>query len=215
VRHTPENVDRRFIVDGNYQTIEGQLPLSQPASALALSYYQQYSSHVPFAPGHYFTSWQKQPSTYEWDIPTKISEPKSIIDILIVNVLQNQRHMVAMNQLSTTERFVPVGPNFHLLLSKENCLEGIGSMYPHIQSLITNKVDEKRVHPIDMVLCEVISQYDVPGLEFLLLPEKIASFMTMYHFLMVSFLPSGPIRTYNNCHKVANLSRLFFLSIPC
>jgi len=115
------------------------------------------------------TCWQSQPSVYAWQISTKLKAPVTLIDQLIYGVIYSQRHLHITANVNGEDLIGPVFPSVNLIFGQPTA--NIKPMY----------------------LTEVLARYaDVLNNRgFTLIPEKLASFMSMYRFIQWQISPTN------------------------
>jgi hypothetical protein len=120
--------------------------------------------------------WQSQPSTYAWQISTKLKAPVTHVDQLMFSVIHSQRHLHMTSDLSNADIIGPEFPPVDVLFNQ------LGPAKP------------------SSTLTEVMARYSavLSNRGFALLPEKIASFMCMYRFVQWQIAPTHT--TYRALH---------------
>ncbi|KAL3418096.1 hypothetical protein PVAG01_09811 [Phlyctema vagabunda] len=127
------------------------------------------------------TCWQAQPSVYAWQISTKVSAPVTLVDELMIGVIQSQRHLHMTADVTG------------------QCL--IGPAFPSVHVLFNQPGPAKPLNPSSLTLTETMSRYSavLSGRGFQLIPEKLASFMAMYRFVQWQIAPTQT--TYGALHE--------------
>ena len=125
------------------------------------------------------TSWQNQPSTYAWQITTKLKPPTTFMDHLMLSAIQAQRHLAATGE---------VPPN-----------ESVGYSYPPVH-LLFNQPSTK-APPFSKAVTDVMSQYNtvLSHRNITMIPERVGSFMAMYRFVQWQINPT--LTSYQKLHE--------------
>jgi hypothetical protein len=137
-----------------------------------------FNNLVNTPPGYNTTCWQSQPSTYAWQISTKIKAPVTYVDQLMFSVIHSQRHLAMTANLTGEDLIGPSFPSVHLLFNQPG------------------PIDKK-----PSSLTEVMERYSavLSNRGFQLIPEKLASFMCMYRFVQWQINPNYD--TYQALHE--------------
>ncbi|RDW75910.1 hypothetical protein BP5796_06731 [Coleophoma crateriformis] len=127
------------------------------------------------------TCWQAQPSVYAWQISTKLSSPVTLVDELMIGVIQSQRHLHMTADVTGQYLIGPTFPSVHILFNQPG--------------------PPKPLNPGTLTLTETMARYSavLSNRGFQLIPEKLASFMAMYRFVQWQISPSQT--TYGALHE--------------
>lgn len=124
------------------------------------------------------TCWQNQPSIYAWQISTKLKQPVTYVDQLMMSVIHSQRHLAMTAQITGEEL---IGPNF----------PSVGVLFDWPAG------SEKKPSNLTEVMARYSAVLSTRG--FQLVPEKLASFMCMYRFVQWQISPN--YQTYQRLHE--------------
>lgn len=122
------------------------------------------------------TFWQSQPSTYAWQISTKLKSPVTHIDQLMFGVIQYQRHIAMTSGLFGQDLVGPDLPSVNALFHQPGPLDppsSLAKVMDHYAAVLSNR-------------------------GFALIPEKLASFMCMYRFVQWQIRPTND--TFKTLH---------------
>lgn len=164
------------------KAIQAWAPLQEPSRFLHLE--QTGFADVMTPPPQYLTTcWQAQPSTYAWQICTKLKAPGSLLDQLMFSIIHSQRH-IAITSASTTadiprsEAMGPSFPSVHVLFNQTSPAYKSSTSMEETMNRYANLLSKRG---------------------FLSIPERLASFMCMYRFIQWQICPSQI--TYSSLHE--------------